>query len=64
MLGRDLKVPLQYFRLTEHTLNHPAVDIGQAVMAALEEVGQAFVVEAEEVEDGRVKVMFSRSTML
>jgi hypothetical protein len=34
-----------------------AVDVGEAVVAALEAVGEAFVVEAEEVHDGGLEVV-------
>ena len=34
-----------------------AGDVGQAVVAALEFVGEAFVVDAEEVEEGGLKVV-------
>ena len=34
-----------------------AADVGQALIAALEEVRQLLVVEAEELENGRVQVV-------
>ena len=44
-------------RLGEEGLYHFAFDIGQAEVAAGIAVGQRFVVEAEQMEDGRVEVV-------
>src|SRR5262249_23231489 len=41
----------------QHALDHLAVNVGQAHVAAAESVGGALVVQAEQVEDGRVEVV-------
>src|SRR5439155_6954311 len=43
--------------LGEHFFDEVAVDVGEAEVAALEAVGEALVVEAEEVEDGSLEVV-------
>ena len=43
--------------LGQQLFDDVAVDVGQPVVAALEAVGQPFVVEAEEVQDGRLQVV-------
>jgi hypothetical protein len=37
--------------------DHRPVDVSQSEVASLEAVGEAFVVEAEQVEDGRLEVV-------
>ena len=44
-------------RLSEDALDHFAVDIREAVIAALEAVGQLLMIEAEAVQDGGVLVV-------
>ena len=44
-------------RSRQHAFDHAAVDIGQPEVAARVAEGEAFVVEAEEVEDGRLQVV-------
>lgn len=41
----------------EDLTNHVAVDVGQAIVAALEAVSETLVVEAEQVENGGVQVV-------
>ena len=41
----------------EDLLHDVAVDVGEAVVTALEAVGEAFVIEAEEMHDGRLQVV-------
>ncbi len=41
----------------EDVLHHRSVDVGEAVVAALEAVGEPGVVEAEQVQGGRVQVV-------
>ncbi len=48
---------LPYNSLCQDSLHHLAVDVGEAVVAALEAVGELLVVEAEEVEDGGLEVV-------
>ena len=43
--------------LRQYLLHDFSVDVGEAEVAALETVGELFVVEAEEVEKGCVKVV-------
>ena len=43
--------------LSQNRLDHLAVDIGQAVVTALEFEGQFRVIDAEAMEDGGVEVM-------
>ena len=56
MCGRRQASP-QHGRLHQDVFHDFAEDIGEAVAAALEFVGEAFVIDAEEVEDGRVQVV-------
>tara|TARA_A100001037_G_scaffold238378_1_gene217801 strand:+ start:383 stop:613 length:231 start_codon:yes stop_codon:yes gene_type:complete len=43
--------------LSQHFLNHVAVHIGEAALDAVVVKGQLFVVEAQEMEHGGVKIM-------
>jgi hypothetical protein len=44
-------------RLRQHRLHHVAVHIGEAVVAALELVGEALVVNAGEVQHRRLEIV-------
>lgn len=44
-------------RLPDKVPNDGAMDVGQAVVSAGVAVGEMLVVEAQQVQDGRVKVM-------
>ena len=44
-------------RSLEDLIHHPSMHIGQAEVAALEFVGQAFVVDPHLVQDGRLQVV-------
>jgi hypothetical protein len=41
----------------EHTGDHLAVDVSQALVSVAEAIGQALVLDAEEVEHRRVQVV-------
>ena len=44
-------------RLGQDWFDHMAMHIGESEMASLIVVGQAFVIDPQKVEDGRVKIM-------
>src|SRR5204863_8406873 len=41
----------------QQTLYHFAMDIGEAIVAPFESIGQSFVVDAKQVKHGRVEIM-------
>jgi hypothetical protein len=43
--------------LTQQLLHHVPMDVGEAKVAALETVGQAFVIKAKQVQEGRVQIV-------
>ena len=43
--------------LRQNLLNDFSMDVGEAKVSALEAVGKLFMVEAEEMEEGRVEVV-------
>src|SRR5687768_15520321 len=58
----SLRDPSEYLRMTngqlgQHGLHDFAVHVGQAEPAALELVGQTFVVDAEDAQDRRLEVV-------
>ena len=46
--------------LREHVFDHVAVDVGEAALEAVVVVGEAFVIEAQEVEHGCVEIVDGR----
>ena len=52
----ESKFPL-HRPLRQNLLHHLAVHVGQAVVAALEAVGQPLVIEAEQVQDRGLQVV-------
>src|SRR5260370_13568170 len=52
-----MPLSLVSIRSGEQLGDHLAVDVGKAVIAALEAVGQLLVVQAEQVQNGRLEVM-------
>mgnify|MGYP001216366064 CR=1 FL=1 len=46
------------FVLRQNLLTDFSMDVGEAKVSALEAVGKLFMVEAEEMEEGRVEVVF------
>ena len=43
--------------LSEDGLNDVTVDVGEAIVAALEFIGELFVIDSEEVEEGGVEIV-------
>ena len=52
-----LMAPASRCPLGEQVVDDVAVDIGETVAAALEEVGEAGVVDTQELQDGGLKVV-------
>src|SRR5205823_12966365 len=55
--GRPQQRPSAPARSRDEIAHHPAVDVGQSVFAALKPISQPLVVQAEQVQDGRVQVV-------
>ena len=43
--------------LRNHLVNHPAADVGQAVIASLESVGELFVIDSHQVQNRGVQIV-------
>ena len=44
-------------QLGDQFIDHPAVHVGQTVVPSLKAIGQSFVIETQQMENGRLQVM-------